>query len=191
MSTLTVTHVTPEEYLAAERQTETKNEYADGVVYEVPGANCRHVLIVSALATEIGLQLRKRPYRVLISQMKVRLQDSRKFFYPDVSVIDDEVQFHDEQTDVILNPIVIIEVMSESTEAFDRGAKFLAYQTLDSLNEYLLVAQDRPVIEHYVRDGRSKWTYKLTSGLESSLALPSIECTLNLSAVYDKVDFNS
>lgn len=125
MTTQTVTHVTPDEYPAFERRTETKNEYADGVVYEVPGANVGHVLIVAALATEIGLQLRTRPYSVLMSQMKVRLQDSRKFFYPDVSVIDDEVQFHDEQTDVILNPLLVIEVLSESTEAYDRGAKFL------------------------------------------------------------------
>jgi Uma2 family endonuclease len=101
------------------------------------------------------------------------------------------VQFYDEQTDVILNPVIIVEVLSESTEAFDRGAKFHAYQTLDSLNEYILVSQERPVIEHYVREGKRTWSYKAVEGLERSLALPSIECTLNLSAVYDKVDFNS
>ena len=190
MTTQTVTRVTPDEYLAFERQTETKNEYADGVFYEVPSANVRHVQIVAGFATEIGRQLKTRPYSVLMSQMKVRLQDSRKFFYPDVSVIDDrEVQFHDGQKDIILNPIIVVEVLSESTEAFDRGAKFHAYQTLDSLNEYLLVSQDRPVIEHYVREGRRTWGYWAVKGLESSLALPSIECTLNLSAVYDKVEF--
>src|SRR5256714_1389676 len=192
MPTQTITYVTPDKYLAAERQTETKNEYLDGIVYEATGASYRHALLIGALATEIGTQLKTRAYSVLISLMKVRLPDSHGFFYPDVSVIDDnEVQFHDEQTDVILNPVLVIEVLSPSTEAFDRGAKFQAYQTLDSLKEYVLVAQDKPIVEQYVRQPDGKWTYTAVAGLESSLALPSVECTLNLSAVYDKVDLDS
>jgi Uma2 family endonuclease len=123
--------------------------------------------------------------------MKVRLPDSRKFFYPDVSVVCGEVQFHDDRRDIILNPLLVIEVLSGSTEAFDRGAKFQAYQTLDSLKEYVLVAQNKPVVEQYVRESGGRWTYTAVAGLESSLALPSVECTLSLSAVYDKVDFNS
>ena len=191
MSTLTVTHVTPEEYLAAERLSETRSEYIDGSVYPVTGAKLNHTQIVSNLIIELGVQLRARPCRVLPIDQKVRMPDSRKFFYPDVSVICGEPQFHDDRKDVVLNPVVIIEVLSKSTEAFDRGAKFEAYRTIESLKEYLLVAQDRPFIEQFAKNAAGKWEYVSAIGLDSSLALPSIECTLNLGAVYDKVDFNS
>src|ERR1700755_1004143 len=190
MSTPPVTRMTPEEYLAFERECEWKHEYVDGVVYEMPGVNVNHVLIVGGLATELHRQLGERRYSALLSQMKVRIQASRKFLYPDVLVMnDDEVLFHDEQKDCILNPVVVIEVVSESSEAYDRGKKFHAYQELESLNEYLLVSQDEPLVEHYVRTGARTWIYKPTAGLENSLALPSIECTLNLSAVYKRVEF--
>ena len=116
------------------------------------------------------------------------LPDSRKFFYPDISVVCDEPQFHDDRRDVILNPTLIVEVLSESTAGFDRGEKFLAYQQLDSLKEYLLISQNKHLIEQYVREAKERWTYSATVGLESSLTLPSIECTLSMKAVYDKVD---
>ncbi|HEY0172492.1 MAG TPA: Uma2 family endonuclease [Pyrinomonadaceae bacterium] len=191
MTTHTVTYVTPEEYLAAERLSETKSEYIDGVVYPMTGARLNHIQIVSNITVELAIQLRARPCRVLQSDLKIRLQESRKFFYPDVTVLCDEPQFHDERRDIITNPLLVVEVLSKSTEAFDRGAKFLAYQTIGTLKEYLLVAQDRPLIELYVRGDGGEWRYKAAAGLESSLTLPSIECTLNLGAVYDKVDFNS
>ncbi|HVF43749.1 MAG TPA: Uma2 family endonuclease [Pyrinomonadaceae bacterium] len=182
--------MTPEEYLAFERECEWKHEYDDGVVYEMPGVNVNHVRIVGGLATELHRQPGERRYSVLLSPMKVRIQDSRKFLYPDVLVMnDDEVMFHDEQKDCILNPVVVIEVMSEGSEAYDRGEKFHAYQELESLNEYLLVSQDEPLVEHFVRTGARTWVYKPTAGLESSLTLPSVECTLNLSAVYKRVEF--
>jgi len=182
--------MTPEEYLAFERECEWKHEYVDGVVHEMPSVNVWHVQVVMGLASELHRQLEDRRYSALLSQMKVRIQDSRKFLYPDVLVMnDDEVQFHDEQTDCILNPIVVVEVMSDSSEAYDRGKKFHAYQELKSLNEYVLVSQDEPLVEHYVRTGARTWIYKPTAGLENSLTLPSIGCTLNLGAVYDKVEF--
>jgi Uma2 family endonuclease len=184
--------MTPEEYLAFERGCEWKHEYVDGVVSEMPSVNVWHVQVVMGLAMELHRQMDDRRYSVLFSQMRVRIQDSRKFLYPDVLVMkDDEVLFHDEQKDCILNPVAVIEVMSESSEAYDRGKKFHAYQELESLNEYLLVSQYESLVEHYVRTGARTWMYKSTAGLENSLTLPSIECTLNLSAVYDKVDFNS
>jgi Uma2 family endonuclease len=191
MSTLTVTRVTPEEYLAAERLSETRSEYLDGGVYPMPGATINYVQLVSNVAFELGLQLRTRPCRVLMSDLKVRMPDSRKFFYPDVVVVCAEPQFHDDRKDVILNPDLVVEVLSPSTEAFDRGAKFRAYQTIESLKEYLLVSQGKPLIEQYIRNADGEWRYRAAEGLESSLTLPSVECTLNLGAVYDKVDFNS
>ena len=191
MSTLTVTHVTPEEYLAAERLSETRSEYVDGVVYPMTGARLNHIQIVSNITVELANQLKGRPCRVLQSELKIRLQESRKFFYPDVTVLCDEPQFHDERRDIILNPLIVVEVLSKSTEAFDRGAKFQAYRTIESLKEYLLVEQNTPLVEQYVRHEDGKWALSTAAGLENSLTLPSIGCTLNLGAVYDKVDFNS
>jgi Uma2 family endonuclease len=191
MTTQTITYVTPDEYLATQRLSEDRAEYLDGVVYPMTGATINHIRIVANLTAELVVQLRGRKFDVLPIDMKVRLPDSQKFFYPDVTVVGGEPRLHDDRKDIILNPVLIVEVLSPSTEAFDRGAKFLAYQTLDSLKEYVLVVQDRPVVEHYVRGENGTWTYAMASGLEASLTLPSIECTLNLSAVYDKVEFNS
>ena len=191
MSTLTVTHVTPEEYLAAERLSETRSEYLDGGVYPMTGASINHSRIVLNIGAELKFQLRGRGCDVLVIDLKVRMPDSQKFFYPDVMVVCGDLQYHDDRRDIILNPDVIIEVLSPSTEAFDRGAKFQAYRTIESLKEYALVSQGAPLIEQYVRGVDGKWTLSTTAGLESSLPLPSIGCTLNLSAVYDKVDSNS
>lgn len=190
MTTLTqpTTLLTPEEYLAAEREAETRSEYVDGVMYPTTGAKLPHILIVSNINTELSVQLRGRPCVTLPSEMKVRMPDSQKFFYPDITVVCGEPRFHDERTDVILNPVLLIEVLSKSTEAFDRGLKFQAYQQLPSLREYLLVAQDNPFIEQFVRQDDGSWSYRAAAGREGSLALPSVECRLGLGAVYDKVD---
>ena len=190
MTTLTqpTTLLTPEEYLAAERAAETRSEYVDGVVYPMTGASLNHILIVTNLTIELGLQLRGKPCFVMSNEMKVRLPDSQKFFYPDVTAVCGELQFHDDRKDIIVNPALIIEVLSPSTEAFDRGDKFHSYQRIDSLREYILVSQDQPYIEQYVRRDAGTWSYRSVTGREGSLALPSVECTLNLGAVYDKVD---
>ncbi len=187
MSTQPNIYLSPEEYLALERQAEFKSEYFNGVVYAMSGASLNHNKIVANVIAELVQQLRGRPCSALPSDIKVRMPDSRKFFYPDISVVCGEPQFHDERTDVILNPILLIEVLSESTEGFDRGGKFQAYQRLESLQEYILLSQNKPVIEQYVRQSEAVWKYTAVIGLESSLSLPSIECTLNLSNVYDKV----
>ncbi|HKR00210.1 MAG TPA: Uma2 family endonuclease [Pyrinomonadaceae bacterium] len=190
MSTQPNIYLSPEEFLALERQAEYKSEYFDGVVYALAGASERHNLITLNAAADLVLQLRGRSCRVYSNDMKVRLPDSRKFFYPDVVVVCGEPRFHDERTDVLLNPVLIIEVLSESTEAFDRGGKFQAYQRLESLQEYILISQIKPVAEQYVRQSETIWKYTAAIGLESSLTLPSIECTLGLSTVYDKVTEN-
>jgi Uma2 family endonuclease len=189
MTTQTVTHVTPDEYLAAERLSEYRSEYLDGGVYPMTGGTANHIRIVANLTNQFLNQLSDRPCDVFPNEMKVRLQDSRKFFYPDVIVVCGELQYHDSRKDIILNPGLVVEVLSPSTEAFDRGGKFQAYRTIESLKEYLLVSQGTPLIEQYVRSDDGKWTLITANGLETSLTLPSIECTLNLSAVYKRVEF--
>jgi Uma2 family endonuclease len=189
MTTQTITYVTPDEYLAAERLSDYRSEYLDGGVYPMTGASANHSRIVLNVSTQLNNQLGDRPCDVFPIDMKVRLPGSNKFFYPDVVVVCGELQYHDERKDIISNPDLVVEVLSPSTEASDRGAKFKAYQTIESLKEYVLVSQDKPLVEQFVRNGDGKWTYMAAEGLESSLALPSIECTLSLSAVYKRVEF--
>ncbi|HJQ34321.1 MAG TPA: Uma2 family endonuclease [Pyrinomonadaceae bacterium] len=189
MSTLTVTHVTPEEYLAAERLSETRSEYLDGGVYPMTGASANHSRIVLNVGGELNNQLHGRGCEAFVLDVKVRLPGSKKFFYPDVMAVCGELQYHDNRKDIITNPDLVVEVLSPGTEAFDRGVKFEAYRTVESLKEYLLVSQDKPLVEQYVRNGDGSWKFKEAAGLESSLTLPSIECTLNLAAVYKRVEF--
>lgn len=186
MSTQPRTYLTPEEYLAIERKAEHKSEYVDGEVCERSDMSLRHSTIAVNIIGELGQQLRGKPCSVLPSDIKVGMPDSRKFFYPDVSVLCGEAQFYDDRRDIILNPIVIVEVLSESTSAFDRGEKFQSYQQLSSLREYLLISQDKNFVQHYVRQTRDSWTYTAAFGAEGTLSLPSIECTLSLEAIYDK-----
>lgn len=169
MSTQPNIYLSPEEYLTLERQADFRSEYIDGVVYTKGGTSLRHSLVTLNAAAELLIQLRGRSLSVCLNDMKVRLPDSRKFFYPDVVVVGGEPHFHDERTDVLLNPILIVEVLSESTEAFDRGGKFQAYQRLESLQEYILISQHKPVVEQYVRQSEATWKYTAAIGMESSL----------------------
>ncbi len=181
--------LTPDEYLAIERGAGFKSEYVDGMMYQMTGAKYWHVQVVSNLTIEIGLQLKGRTCSVLSNGIKVRMPDSRKFFYSGVTVVCGEPHFHDERTDIVLNPVLLIEVLSKSTESFDWGDKFQADQTLEFLREYVLAAQVKPAVEQYVRQSDETWTYRAAIGRDSSLLLPSIECMLDLNTVYDKVDW--
>src|SRR5437868_44022 len=187
MASLPSYYLSPEEYLAVERKAEYKSEYVDGVMYAMAGGSERHNLIAANTIISIGVQLRASPCRVYPSDLKVRVPNSKKFFYPDVSVVCGETRFADDERDIVLNPILIVEVLSESTAAFDRGKKFQAYQQLESLQEYLLVAQDEYIVEHYLRQEQNHWLYTKVLGLEETLALPTLKCQLALSDIYSKV----
>jgi len=179
-------YLTPEEYLALERKAELKSEYMDGVVYAFAGGSERHNLIVANIIITLGAQLKGRPCKVYSSDLKVRTPNSKRFFYPDVSVVCGEVEFADDERDFILNPTLIVEVSSESTAAFDRGKKFLSYQQISSLQDYLLVSQDEILVEGYARQGSDRWLYTKVTGLEGRFTLSSIEFDLVLRDVYDK-----
>jgi len=187
VSSLPEFYLSPEEYLSLERRAEFKGEYFDGVVYAMAGGSERHNLIAANIITALGVQLRDLPCRVYPSGLKVSVSNSKRFFYPDVSVICGETRFADEEKDVILNPVLVVEVLSESTEAFDRGKKFSSYQQIESLREYLLVAQDEFVVEHYLRQ-EDGWLYTKASGLDAALVLPALDCRMALSDIYNKVE---
>ena len=186
MSSLPSYYLSPEEYLAIERRAEYKSEYVDGVMYAMAGGSERHNLIAGNLITELNIQLRQAPCRVYPSDLKVRVPNSKRFFYPDVSVVCGEVEYAEDGKDVILNPILIIEVLSESTAAFDRGKKFQSYQQIESLQEYLLVSQDELLIEHYLRQEKGHWLYTKVTGLEEAVILSTFKCQLALSDIYNK-----
>ena len=176
-----------QDYLERERVADSKSEFWDGVVYAMAGASFRHNRIVANLITTLGGQLRDQPCAVYASDLRVANQAGTRFFYPDVSVICGPPQILADEVDIATNPTVLIEVLSDTTAAFDRGRKFLAYQALSSLREYLLVSQDEPVIEHYLRQAHPSWLYTKYEGADSSLQLPSIQVVLALSDVYRNV----
>jgi len=190
---------TIEEYLAMEREAEERHEYFDGYIYLMSGESEAHGEISTNLAIIVGSQLRGTPCRLRIKDTKVRSgptphPGSRKglFSYPDFVVICGERQYHDKHKDVVLNPTVIIEVLSASTESFDRGEKFLRYQKWSpTLSDYLLVSQTRSAIEHFIRQADGSWSYHLYSELEQSFFIKSINCELRLSDVYERVEFPS
>jgi Uma2 family endonuclease len=190
---------TVEEYLALERASEERHEYLDGEIYAMAGESPDHGTICMNIGGQLYAQLRDTPCRVFTKDTKVRSGPAPKPFqspkglysYPDVLVVCGEMKFHDEHRDVLLNPTVIIEVLSPTTEAFDRGEKWARYQTwLPSLTEYLLVSQSKPLIEHYRRQPDGGWLYSSVNGLEESVPLASIGCTLRLADVYDRIVFH-
>jgi len=189
MSVRTRPYLTAEEYLALERVALDKSEYLDGQMVAMPGGTYRHSLISVNLIQAIGRHL-QRPYKVLNSDMRVLVPATGLYTYPDVVVIRGEPTLSDQHRDNLTNPAVIIEVLSPSTESYDRGRKFRHYQTLDSLREYLLISQDRPKIEHFLReDDREHWRPTVVTDLAASITLPSIGCQLELSEIYDGVLF--
>ncbi len=181
------TRMTEAEYLAFERASETKHEYIDGQVYEMAGASPAHIVICSYTGFSLMFQLQEQPCTVYTSDMKIKA--NRDYVYADVSVVCGEPQYKDK--DILLNPIVVIEVISPTTEQYDRGRKFQQYRELESLQEYLLIAQDNPRIERYLRQADGTWLLADAEGLDASLELPSIGCTLKLADVYQKVTFEA
>jgi len=188
MSSQTKQHYTPEEYLALERQAQCKSEYYAGEIFAMAGASRWHNLIVTNVVRELSLQLKGRPCTTYPSDMRVKISATGLYVYPDVTVVCGEAQFDDTQQDTLLNPTLIVEVLSDSTEAYDRGGKFAHYRKLDSLMAYVLITQTKPHIEHYVRQPDNRWLLAEADSVHDTVHLPAIDCHLALAEVYDKVD---
>ncbi len=186
------------EYLVLERASEERREYLDGRVCPMAGESPEHDAICIKLSVLIGSQLRGTSSQVFTRDIKVRSGPTPRpghpmkslFAYPDLFVVGDAPQFHGSYRDLILNPALIVEVLSAATEAFDRGEKFRRYHTwLPSLVDYLLVAQDEPLIDHYHLVDVNRWELVYVEGLEADLLLESFNCTLSLAEVYDRIVF--
>ena len=190
MSTRPKPFLTPEEYLTSERAGEQKHEYYHGEVFAMVGASFEHVRITGNLFASLHGQLQGRPCDVFASDLRVRVSRTCLYTYPDVGVVCDEPEFDDQHNDTLLNPKVIIEVLSPSTEGYDRGKKFAHYRTVESLVEYLLVSQDQPRVEQYIRQPNDDWLLHEAAELEETIHLRSIECDLKLSDVYANVELS-
>jgi Uma2 family endonuclease len=179
--------LTPEEYLAIERKSEIRSEYIAGQMFAMSGASERHALIAINLQGEIWSQMKGRPCKVYPSDMRVKVSPTGMYTYPDVSALCGRAEFEDAFIDTLLNPTVIIEVLSDSTELYDRVKKFAHYRRIDSLREYVLVSQNEMHIEHYRRDADA-WIFSEVSEPDAVLHLESIDCHIAVGAVYERVE---
>jgi len=195
MSTQPKTYLTEEQYLDIERQAEFKSEYFQGEMYPMgepaamAGAREAHVLIAGNLGASLHGQLRSRPCRMYASEMRVRVGGAGLYTYPDVVVVCGEPQFLDDRRDTLLNPSAIFEILSPSTEAYDRGQKFELYRSLASLTEYLLVSTERVSVELFSRQPDGRWLMTAAQNLQDTIELPATGCRLLLADLYEKVEW--
>ncbi|MGH9823875.1 MAG: Uma2 family endonuclease [Blastocatellia bacterium] len=185
------TPYTPETYLEMDRGSEFKNEYFNGEIFAMTGASRKHSLITFNIALSLGPQLKGRQCEGYVSDLRVKVRSSGLYTYPDVVVVCGTPIFEDKEIDTLINPTVIIEVLSRSTERYDRGDKSGHYRKLDSLAEYLLISQDKPHLEHFVRQSDNQWLLSEADGLQAVIDLASISCKLAMADVYDKVELES
>ncbi len=188
MATAALTYYTPEEYLALERHAEFKSEYIDGRIVAMTGASAPHNRIAGSVHAELRARFRNRPCEAFIGDMRVQIGERRRYTYPDVVAVCDEPKFQDGTLDTLMNPVLIVEVLSPTTEAYDRGEKFQHYRSIQTLQEYVLIAQDKPLVEQFVRHGEF-WHIGSVTGLDASLELASVGCTIPLREIYERVKF--
>ena len=181
--------LTEAEYLDLERSLEARNEFFDGEVFAMSGGTPLHSQIATSLAREFGNKLKGRDCIPYNSDLRLKVEATGLFTYPDLSVVCGPLQFASGTDDTVVNPRLIIEVLSDSTEAYDRGKKFENYRQMPSLREYLLVSQKEPRIEQFVRQPNGQWLLRDAAGLDATLALPSLEIDIFLAEVFAGVEF--
>src|ERR1700704_4212609 len=190
MSQQIKSYVSPEEYLRLERQSESKSEDVNGEIFAMTGASRKHNLVAGNIFGELRQQLKGRQCEAYMGDMRVKVTATGLYTYPDVVVVCGEPKFEDEYVDTLLNPTLLVEVLSQSTERYDRIAKSSYYRTLDALAEHLLVAQDEVRLEQYFKQPNGQWLLFESTSLDGVVKLPSINCSLALRDVYDKVSLD-
>ncbi|WP_437830330.1 Uma2 family endonuclease [Sorangium sp. So ce1153] len=182
----TRTGLSPEEYLALERASEQKHEYANGEIFAMSGCSREHSLLAGSVQRELGNALLERPREVHTSDMRVKIPSTGRYVYPDASVVCGDPVFEDAEVDTLMNPNVIVEVLSDSSEAYDRGDKFAQYRSVPSITDYVLVSQKAVRIEHFQRQPDGRWLLSIL-GPGAQLALESIGVVIEVDRVYLKV----
>lgn len=179
-----------EEYFKFDEASEIRHEYFQGAIFAMTGASENHNLISMAVGRNIDIQLDGKPCRPYPGDFRLKIEAVNLYTYPDVSVICDETQLADGRRDTFTNPTILIEVLSESTEAYDRGKKFAFYRTISSLQEYILIVQEKPHVERYRRTNHG-WLFTEYYMLDAVVVLDSIGCTLSLADIYKRVSFDT
>ena len=182
--------LTEAEYFRIERAANDRSEFYRGEMFAMAGGSPKHSRIKTNVLGELNTRLKGRPCGPYDSDLRIRCRTGF-YTYPDASVICDELEFDEEHEDTVLNPTLIVEVLSKSTEAYDRGKKFDHYRTIPSLREYVLVAQDEPMVQRFLRNDDDTWTLTAVSGLDQSLRLKSIDVELPLAEIFDRVNFTA
>jgi Uma2 family endonuclease len=181
--------MTPGEYLELERKSEIRSEYIAGRMFAMSGASRRRSFITGNFHRELSSQMRGRACEAHMIDIRVKVSPTGMYTYPDIVALCGEARLEDDHFDTLLNPAVIVEVLSDSTEAYDRGEKFAHYRRLDTLREYVLVSQDKIRIERFRRDG-DDWTLSEVSDPDATLHLESIDCHVAVATIYEKVELN-
>lgn len=179
-------YLSADEYLAIERSSEVRSEYIDGEMVAMSGGSWEHSLIIGNTLAELKQQLRGGPCKVHASDLRVQAPDGLRT-YPDVVVVCGAPAFADEHRDMVTNPKLIIEVLSPTTESYDRGRKFESYRTIPALEEYVLVSQERAHVEKFLRQPEGAWLLVEVTGLQEAISLSSVGCRLSLEALYEGV----
>ena len=182
--------VTPVEYLRLERAATYRSEYFRGEIFAMADGSPKHSRIKTNVLSQLNSRLRGQPCATYDSDLRIKCPTGL-YTYPDASVICSELEFDDEQRDTVLNPTLLVEVLSKTTEAYDRGKKFDHYRTIPSLREYVLVSQDEPTIQRFLRNDDDTWTLSVATGFDQTITLRSIGIDLPLSEVYERVDFTA
>ncbi|MDY6937577.1 MAG: Uma2 family endonuclease [Cyanobacteriota bacterium] len=191
---VTKTHLSLEEYQAIEETAEERHEYCNGEIINMPGGSESHSAIACNLIIYLGFLLRDTDFRLYNGDLRVWIREFQCGTYPDLMVVDGEPEFNGDRTDEILNPLLIVEVLSPSTEGYDRGDKFKKYRSIPSFEEYLLVSQTEPYVEqyyHFDREGNDRASWQVYEGLDKSIVLHSLKVEVPMSEIYRRISFKS
>jgi Uma2 family endonuclease len=184
-------HYTPEEYLELETIADYKSEYIDGQIIPMTGGSTNHNRIALNLSADLNIAFRKIPYDVFIGDVRLWIPERRIFTYPDVMVIEGKPEYFQKRTDTVLNPIVIVEVLSKGTKNYDRESKFEAYRTIPSFQEYLLIDQTRIYVEQFSKTGTKQWSFSEYDESDEAIAFAKVPFQISLADLYNKVQLNA
>ncbi len=182
--------ITPEEYLELERNSDIKHEYFDGEIFDMVGAKKNHNLINTSLTVNLVNRIGNATCRVFSNDMRVKIEKKSGYAYPDIAVACGDLEFEDDQLDTLTNPIVIIEILSDSTEAYDRGDKFAYYRAIPTLQEYILVSQNKCRVEQFTKKEGRMWSMLYYEEIGQVIKIESIDCEVPLSDIYQWVEFD-
>ena len=182
---------TPDEYLSIEESATEKNEYHNGKIIPMTGGTIDHNQIAGNLFVALSLALKNQDYRVYFGDVRLWIPQEQRFTYPDVMVISGKPEYYNNRKDTITNPLLIVEVLSESTKAYDRTEKFKAYSTIATFQEYVLISQTAQSIEQFSKTGNKKWLFRLYDEEDDAIELISIAAQVSLGNLYDKVEFEA